>query len=320
MNILDYIRGNRRGREAHRLERDAMSDPLLADALEGYDAVEGRHEEAIARLRDRIAVRAQGRRSHRRVWLVAAAAGVALLLGVGGLYRFWIPPQEELEVMYDTRPIVEEEMIEIASSPQAADTALRIAQAGDETLRESPPELRAETAAPELERQKLQVVADTINIVNDDQKIDTELTFLDFDDNTEVFFSPDSGEVEMMAFAPTRSGSVEGTVMEDAPFMIVSDMPKFLDGDITKFRDWVQARIAYPPVAQENGIQGRVTLQFVIERDGTLTDIKVINSPDRSLAEEAVRIVKSSPKWQPGSEHGVPARVSYTLPVDFRLQ
>lgn len=103
-------------------------------------------------------------------------------------------------------------------------------------------------------------------------------------------------------------------------FTTVEQMPKFMGGDVTSFSRWVMQRVIYPPLAQENGIQGRVMVQFVIEKDGTLSNIKVLRSPDSSLAKESVRVVSSSPKWTPGKQSGAAVRVQYTLPVDFRLQ
>ena len=86
------------------------------------------------------------------------------------------------------------------------------------------------------------------------------------------------------------------------------------------FRNWVQERLRYPTIAAENGISGRVTLTFVIEKDGSLTNIQVLQSPDRSLSDEAIRVLESSPKWTPGKQRSTPVRVKYTLPVEFRIQ
>ena len=76
----------------------------------------------------------------------------------------------------------------------------------------------------------------------------------------------------------------EEEVEEDAPFIKVEKMPTFQGGDLNKFRNWVQGKLHYPQIAQENGISGRVILSFVIEKDGTLTNIEVLQTPDRSLA------------------------------------
>jgi protein TonB len=77
--------------------------------------------------------------------------------------------------------------------------------------------------------------------------------------------------------------------------------------------------IKYPAFAQENGIQGRVTLSFTVEKDGSIANIEVMRSPADELSKEAVRVVSSMPKWKPGKQRGKPVRVKYVLPVVFRL-
>ncbi|UKK55074.1 energy transducer TonB [Prevotella sp. E2-28] len=84
--------------------------------------------------------------------------------------------------------------------------------------------------------------------------------------------------------------------------------------------EYLNKAIKYPPVAEENGIQGRVITTFVVERDGSITDVKVLKSVDPSLDREAVRVVRSMPRWIPGKQKGSPVRVKFTLPVTFRLQ
>ena len=83
---------------------------------------------------------------------------------------------------------------------------------------------------------------------------------------------------------------------------------------------YLGSHIKYPTVAEENGIQGRVICTFVVERDGSITDVKVARSVDPSLDKEAVRVVSSMPKWIPGKQNGSAVRVKYTLPVTFKLQ
>ena len=89
---------------------------------------------------------------------------------------------------------------------------------------------------------------------------------------------------------------------------------------VNTFRNWVQQNVKFPQIALENGIQGRVVLSFVIEKDGRLTNIQVLQTPDRSLSEEAIRVLNKSPKWSPGKQRNQVVRVKYTLPVDFRVQ
>ena len=107
---------------------------------------------------------------------------------------------------------------------------------------------------------------------------------------------------------------------EDQPIYNAEEMPTFQGGDLNSFRKWVYDRIQYPRIAQENGIQGRVTLRFVIERDGTLTNIEEFASPDKSLTDEAIRVLRQSPKWSPGKMRNKPVRIWYVLPIEFQLQ
>ena len=152
---------------------------------------------------------------------------------------------------------------------------------------------------------EMQVLSDVLNVVTNDTKIETEFDFSEFSEDIEIV-----QQIEV----------VEEAAEDDAPFIIAEEMPKFQGGDLMKFRSWVQGKLKYPQIAQENGISGKVTLTFVIERDGSLTNIQVMQSPDRSLADEAVRVLQSSPKWTPGKQRNSPVRVRYTLPVEFRIQ
>jgi protein TonB len=84
--------------------------------------------------------------------------------------------------------------------------------------------------------------------------------------------------------------------------------------------EYLQQNVKYPVVAQENGVQGRVVVSFVVEKDGSITDVKVVRSVDPSLDKEAARVVKSMPRWIPGKQNGSAVRVKYNVPVSFRLQ
>ena len=102
-------------------------------------------------------------------------------------------------------------------------------------------------------------------------------------------------------------------------FDVVEEMPQFPGGPSALF-EYIAQNIKYPVVAEENGVQGRVIVSFVVERDGTITDVRVIKSVDPSLDKEAQRVVKSMPYWIPGKQNGSPVRVKYTVPVTFKLQ
>ena len=117
-----------------------------------------------------------------------------------------------------------------------------------------------------------------------------------------------------------------GTPEKEEAFLVTETMPLFPTddpavpyGDLGNFRAWVQKNVKYPAEAFEKGIGGRVVLSFVVEKDGSVSDIQKLQAPDASLWEEARRVIVSSPKWKPGEQRGQIVRVKYTLPVDFRL-
>ena len=133
-----------------------------------------------------------------------------------------------------------------------------------------------------------------------------------------VIGNDESGEVlkakEMIINEPVKPKEEENKV-----FDVVEQMPSF-PGGMAALMAYLQKSIKYPPVAEENGIQGRVVCTFVVERDGSVTDVRVAKSVDPSLDKEAVRVVSAMPRWIPGKQNGQSVRVKYTLPVTFRLQ
>ncbi len=115
---------------------------------------------------------------------------------------------------------------------------------------------------------------------------------------------------------------VPPAVEETKVFDVVEQMPRFPgdNGDGAVLNSWLSKNLRYPPIAEENGIKGRVVCQFVVERDGSISDIRVVRSVDPSLDKEAVRVIKAMPKWIPGKQNGSSVRVKFTLPVTFTLQ
>jgi protein TonB len=108
-------------------------------------------------------------------------------------------------------------------------------------------------------------------------------------------------------------------VEENKVFDVVEQMPSF-PGGMGALMNWLSQNIKYPVIAAENGVQGRVIVQFVVEKDGSITDVKVAKSVDPSLDKEAARVVGSMPHWIPGKQNGSAVRVKYTVPVTFKLQ
>ena len=111
----------------------------------------------------------------------------------------------------------------------------------------------------------------------------------------------------------------EEEVVEAEVFTIVEQMPRFPGGD-AKMYEYLGKNIKYPQIARETGIQGRVFVNFVVEPDGSVSNVKVLRGIGGGCDEEAMRVVKGMPKWSPGKQRGKTVRVSYTLPVVFKLQ
>ncbi len=108
-------------------------------------------------------------------------------------------------------------------------------------------------------------------------------------------------------------------VEETKIFTVVEQMPMYPGGDAA-LMGYLRDNIKYPTVAAENGVQGRVVVGFVVERDGSITDVNILRGVDPSLDREAMRVVKSMPRWNPGKQNGSAVRVKYQVPVSFRLQ
>ena len=103
----------------------------------------------------------------------------------------------------------------------------------------------------------------------------------------------------------------------DEPYVIVEIPPTFRGGGIEKFRDWVQHKTVYPEIAQEHGIHGTVIIVFIVEKDGTVSNVKVVRGVNPVLDAEAVKAIESSPKWTPGMQRGKPVRFRFSIPLVF---
>ena len=167
-----------------------------------------------------------------------------------------------------------------------------------------------DTPPPPPEAPKIPVLSDQIDIVDDEIEIEDDM-FMNLEDDASL-------GVEIMDYVEV----VEEEVVEEEaiPFQLVEEKPSFQVGDANQFSKWVNSRLVYPEIAKENGVQGRVTLQFTVEKDGTVTKVKVLRGVDPSLDKEAVRVVSMSPKWKPGKQRDRAVPVTYTFPVIFQLR
>ncbi len=214
--------------------------------------------------------------------LLFVEIGLVISLAIT-LFAFeWTSTETEVAVLEDTQEVVlEEEIIPITQ--------------------EAPP---PPPAAP-----KIPVLSDQIDIVDDEIEVDDDL-FMNLEDDSSL-------GVEIMDYVEVEEEVVEE---EAIPFQLVEEKPSFQGGDANQFSKWVNSRLEYPEIAKENGVQGRVTLQFTVEKDGSVTKVKVLRGVDPSLDKEAVRVVSMSPKWSPGKQRDRAVPVTYTFPVIFQLR
>ena len=150
-------------------------------------------------------------------------------------------------------------------------------------------------------------ISETIEIVEDDAEIE------------ETIIASDEDMGEVVEIQNIENVVVAEPEKEEEIFQVVENMPEF-PGGMAELMKYLQKNIKYPTISQENGVQGRVIVQFVVNRDGSIVDPVVLRSVDPYLDKEALRVVKSMPKWKPGEQRGKPVRVKFTLPVQFRLQ
>ena len=214
--------------------------------------------------------------------LLFVEIGLVVALGIT-LFAFeWTSKETKVSTLEDTTEVlIEEEIIPITQ--------------------DTPP---PPPAAP-----KIPVLSDQIDIVDDEIEIEDDM-FMNLEDDASL-------GVEIMDYVEV----VEEEVEEEAiPFQLVEEKPSFQGGDANQFSKWVNQRLVYPEIAKENGVQGRVTLQFTVEKDGSVTKVRVLRGVDPSLDKEAVRVVTMSPKWKPGKQRDRAVPVTYTFPVIFQLR
>lgn len=207
--------------------------------------------------------------------------GYVLILAVLFVSFEWT--ERDKQVTTDTgivEPIFEEEMVPITEQ---------------EEVKQAPPP----PEAPKVE--------EVLKIVENDAQVE----------ESTIQSSEETGQAVDVKYVPVEVE--EEPVEEEQIFQVVEEMPEF-PGGIAECLKFLAKNIKYPTIAQENGVQGRVIVQFVVNSDGTIVDPVVMRSVDPYLDKEALRVIKMMPKWKPGKQRGKAVRVKYTVPVTFKLQ
>ncbi len=208
---------------------------------------------------------------------------MGLVLGISLLFFAfeWSTQTQKLDETVLVQDVLAEEEIEITRR--------------DPTPPPPPPPPEAET--PEI-----------IEVV--EERVDTRL---------EIKVEDDQSQRQAQTYVPPPPPKPKQEEVTEEIFVVVENQPEFPGGNAAMMK-FLSDNIKYPVIAQENGIQGRVICNFVVERDGGITDVQVVRGVDPSLDREAIRVIQQMPRWKPGRQRGQPVRVRFTLPVVFRLQ
>ena len=289
-NIFAYIAGRLNGKQANRIEREAVDDAFLRDAIEGLEENVGAHEQNLQSLRRKLKMRTQITTRYRYWYLQDAAILIIFLSALGLLFS----------QIYETRTPVY--YADLMNAPVEEEILLPLEKPHEETAALLP-------ATPVMP-----MVSDIITIIDDEALPNNVL----FDMQMETM------SVDMSSYIAERIMTTEDVVEEEAiPYVSVEEKPKFIISgkDIGEkgFPQWVAQRLKYPEAAIEQGLRGKVLCSFVITAEGLVTDVKVIAGVHPLLDKEAVRVISSSPQWTPGMQRGRAVAVVYHVPVVFLL-
>ncbi|MCM1005722.1 MAG: energy transducer TonB [Prevotella sp.] len=201
---------------------------------------------------------------------------------------------EDIEVEYEEPEIEEEPLVEEVATQAIVDIAF---------VEEPDPEKQVKTVDDIMANEA------TISTKNQEGTVDPSAIL----NKTETFTPPPAPEPKVEPVPEVKKPEPEKI------FTAVEQSASFPGGQ-GALSSWLGKNLRYPELAAQNNIEGRVIVQFVVEKDGSITDIKVARGVDKDLDKEAVRVVRKMPKWQPGKNNGIAVRSQFTLPVNFKLE
>ncbi|WP_455586712.1 energy transducer TonB [Bacteroides sp.] len=306
MKLLDYIRGTRKGKEVHRLQKEAMRDPFLADAMDGYDSVEGNQEQQIEALRHRITVKSRRNQNHAVVWSIAASLLLGVCISTYFLYQKEHLPEDifialersqrdtVLQILPSAPPPPLEKTTKLAKAPQKDTVKSLISQERKMKRTVAAPETIAAVAEKES-------VAEEDPAAKEEPAAEVEADMALANDSQTVTAANASGdmlnEVVVVGYGsqrkPTMTGSVATVEQLTTPQPTVGK--RF-------YKRYLKKKMVRPADGECANVKGEVVLTFHVDKKGRPIDIKVKNSLCPSADEEAVRLVKEGPDWTLGSE------------------
>jgi protein TonB len=239
----------------------------------------------------------------RNIWsiiiMLAIAAIIAVVVGAQAIIKN-AQAEEEITADVNLSALAKQEA-EVEKKAPVEIEKPEVVEQVKSSIKFVPPVIKKDNEVKEEEELKSQ---------DDLSKTETAIGAFDVKGNT------DDADAQVLK-AVEEVAQPEPKPAEDKIFDVVEQAPTFKEGDV---RAWLARNLQYPPVAAENGISGRVVVGFVVEKDGSISNVQVLRGVDPSLDKEAVRVVKAMPRWNPGMQNGSPVRVKYNVPVQFKLQ
>jgi hypothetical protein len=257
MSLLQYIQDVRKGKEAHRLEREAMQDPFLADALEGYDKVKGNHLQAIEKLQRKI-TRQSYSKGNRRLYYWSMAASILIMVSIGSYFLFHQPELQNEPVMAEQIAPIEIEEPKASEPENVLIPEKELLAQNKETVQFTPPVImKDESVAAEMVQTEAQV-SESLSLVE--------------------------SEAVVVGYVTQKKSATTGSVST------VSTKPETFD-------DYVKKSLIHPADDECKDVKGKVTLRFYVDENGRPYDIKVKKSLCPAADKEAIRLLEEGPDW-----------------------
>ncbi|MBN2350038.1 MAG: energy transducer TonB [Bacteroidales bacterium] len=339
-----FLSGGLKGHEIKLVESHIRSCPLCSDAIEGFRST-GDLEQSknnISNINKKIQLRSKQnydfeKRKKYRFYIPAAAASLIFLAGLFLIFKFtWFNPATRIAENRD----IKNQFNEIAtpknkSIPDISKTeekqenkvTLQEKKSASEILYTRKPEPEKTVKSAEFTNREKKDVTSSVIILSDDlmlEDIDTEyeaseVNIIPYEDEISLPAGTVASEKKSSRAMPAIMNEEEDSSPEEQVFFIVEEMPKFRNGDINSFIEYIQKNITYPEEAAESGIEGRVFVQFIVDSTGEVVNAKILRGVDAQLDSMVLKAIQSSPRWQPGKQRDIPVNVEFTIPITFKL-
>ena len=312
--MKDYIQGKRQGKAANKLEREALNDPFLRDAIDGFDAVDDNHWHAIENLEEKLnrRIKVKENSGNNRHWFIGIAASITLLIGFGSLIYFNLHHSETPAIaMLDAVPENAESSWEYLHGEELKEEKISLSDTEPMIAEATPPPPR-------------QVIQEALNITENNVETSASV-IISADEATssmavmEEESADRTTEKALSLSKKSEISSLESLPEEEIIYQIPEIVASFPGGpeEMIKF---IHKNLKYPVQAMELGIQGTVYVRLLIRETGKITEITVVRSVDKLLDEEAIRVVRLMPDFIPAKMRDENVASYLTIPIRFSLK